>query len=466
MPALLVVDMFHGTDVASFADAKNAGLVGIIHKASQGATSADSRYAQRRDPARQAGLLWGAYHFATGEPVDAQIENFMSAAAPDGDTLMALDFEPNGGAGGTMSLSQARDFLGKLGDRLGRKPVIYSGALVKEQLGDAVDAFFGAHRLWLAQYGPTPRVQRSWQCVLAVAIFRRRNRPRPARMSGHSGKCRRQDRLQHLCGIARSARGRMGDVAQGLTPPRLPLRPHRGAGARACELARREAAQAVEHAGPALAARERAIERRERARQPLVVVIDPGAQHAGEQRRHALRADHAARSGRVDPGGVEHPGLRAHREAVERQGKARIARTPSASASASPRDAAPSPRCGASARRTAARAAAPRPCRHSPPASTLRSSSFMCAARIASVLANSPRSVASETSACLAMSPKPISSIALLGEQRHQRRDDPFAVGAAGRREGRRGFAAWAEPALERVERCGLRAMAGSCRCL
>ncbi len=56
MPALLVVDMFHGTDVTSFADAKNAGLVGIIHKASQGATSADSRYAQRRDPARQAGL--------------------------------------------------------------------------------------------------------------------------------------------------------------------------------------------------------------------------------------------------------------------------------------------------------------------------------------------------------------------------------------------------------------------------
>ena len=163
MPALLVVDMFHGTTVTSFPDARNAGLVGIIHKASQGAGYTDPRYGERRGPARAAGLLWGAYHFATGDPVDAQIENFMNAAAPDGDTLIALDFEPNGAGGGTMSLSQARDFLGKLGNRLGRKPVFYSGALIKEQLGNTVDAFFGGHRMWLAQYGPTPKVQKSWQ---------------------------------------------------------------------------------------------------------------------------------------------------------------------------------------------------------------------------------------------------------------------------------------------------------------
>jgi len=163
MPQLLVVDMFRGTNVTSFEDAKNAGLLGIIHKASQGASSKDNRYADRRDPAIAAGLLWGAYHFATGEDVDAQIENFMAAAAPDENTLMALDFEPNNGSGGTMTVNQARDFLGKLGDRLGRKPVIYSGALIKDKLGSTVDEFFGSHRLWLAQYGPTPKVQKSWQ---------------------------------------------------------------------------------------------------------------------------------------------------------------------------------------------------------------------------------------------------------------------------------------------------------------
>src|SRR6185503_17635786 len=66
---------------------------------------------------------------------------------------------------------------------------------------------------------------------------------------------------------------------------------------------RREAAQIVEHAGPALAARERAVECRERAREAFVLVIDPGAQHRGEQHCQALRADHAARAGRVDVGG-------------------------------------------------------------------------------------------------------------------------------------------------------------------
>src|SRR5436853_403079 len=41
--------------------------------------------------------------------------------------------------------------------------------------------------------------------------------------------------------------------------------------------ARREPAQVVEHAGPALTARERTVERRKRAGKAVVLVIDPGA---------------------------------------------------------------------------------------------------------------------------------------------------------------------------------------------
>ena len=47
--------------------------------------------------------------------------------------------------------------------QFGRRPVLYSGSLIKEQLGDEEDAFFGAHRLWLAEYGPVPQPQRSWR---------------------------------------------------------------------------------------------------------------------------------------------------------------------------------------------------------------------------------------------------------------------------------------------------------------
>jgi GH25 family lysozyme M1 (1,4-beta-N-acetylmuramidase) len=61
-----------------------------------------------------------------------------------------------------MTLSQAREFLALSGERVGRKPVIYGGSLLKEGLGNTKDEFFGSHRLWLAHYGNHPVVQASW----------------------------------------------------------------------------------------------------------------------------------------------------------------------------------------------------------------------------------------------------------------------------------------------------------------
>jgi lysozyme len=156
----LVVDLYHGDEVISFARAKRAGIRGIIHKASEGADIVDPAYAARRQRVLNDGMLWGAYHFGTGADVDDQVNNFLRAAAPDDDTLVALDFESNGQD--TMSLDQARQFLTAIETRLGRKAVLYSGDLIKEQLGDQVDPFFGSHRLWLAEYGPVPRVPASW----------------------------------------------------------------------------------------------------------------------------------------------------------------------------------------------------------------------------------------------------------------------------------------------------------------
>jgi GH25 family lysozyme M1 (1,4-beta-N-acetylmuramidase) len=47
-------------------------------------------------------------------------------------------------------------------DAVGRKAVLYSGFLIKEQLDDRIDGFLAAHRLWLAQYGPRPVTPRNW----------------------------------------------------------------------------------------------------------------------------------------------------------------------------------------------------------------------------------------------------------------------------------------------------------------
>ena len=157
---LMVVDLYHGDRVASFARARQAGIYGIIHKASEGAGMVDPRYSLRRMRARRAGLLWGAYHFGNSDAVEAQVDNFLKAAAPDNHTLVALDYEDNGAA--TMSLDQARQFLSAIESRLGRKAVLYSGNLIKQQLGGRPDPFFASHRLWLAEYGPVPRVPPGW----------------------------------------------------------------------------------------------------------------------------------------------------------------------------------------------------------------------------------------------------------------------------------------------------------------
>jgi GH25 family lysozyme M1 (1,4-beta-N-acetylmuramidase) len=160
MPKPNVVDIYHGDRVTSFPRARDDGILGVIHKATTGATGKDPRYAQRRQAAKDAGLLWGAYHWGTAAPVTKQVLNFLKTAAPDERTLVALDFEDT--PGNQMTLDQAREFLALVAERLGRKAVLYSGRTIKDALGNKKDAFFGAHRLWLAHYDDVPKVQRSW----------------------------------------------------------------------------------------------------------------------------------------------------------------------------------------------------------------------------------------------------------------------------------------------------------------
>lgn len=156
-----VIDIYHGNVVHDFAALKAAGIVGVIHKCTQGAGYVDKAYPVRRKQALAAGLLWGAYTFNTGENVAAQVKEFLSHAEPDAHTLLALDFEDNPKS--NMTLSQARQFLTLADAQLGRKLVLYSGNRVKDLLGGQADAFLGSHRLWLAQYGPKAVVQRSWK---------------------------------------------------------------------------------------------------------------------------------------------------------------------------------------------------------------------------------------------------------------------------------------------------------------
>lgn len=162
LPAIpAVVDLYHRSSVTDFQAARAAGVLGIIHKATTGTTGRDELYDDRRTAATQAGLLWGAYHWGTALPPAVQVENLLAWAKPDDRTLIALDYEPS--PNNQMTLEGAREFLERIHDKLGRRAVLYSGHLIKEQLGNQVDPFFGAHRLWLAQYSGSAVVQPSWK---------------------------------------------------------------------------------------------------------------------------------------------------------------------------------------------------------------------------------------------------------------------------------------------------------------
>lgn len=196
----IVVDIYHGDRVVSFTTARNAGVRGVIHKATTGATGRDDAYRDRREQALEAGLLWGAYHWGTARPAVDQVKNFLEWARPDDRTLVALDFEDD--ANNQMTLQRAREFLTELSDKLGRRAVIYSGHTLKGALGETNDPFFGAHRLWLAQYGPVPRVQASWSSYWLWQYTDGRFGPEPRQAPGIPGNAHGELDCNHYAGSA------------------------------------------------------------------------------------------------------------------------------------------------------------------------------------------------------------------------------------------------------------------------
>lgn len=141
-----VVDLSHWDEVDSFEDAKDDGVVGIIHKATESNNYFDPTYNQRKKDALAAGLLWGAYHFLRPGNIKDQAQYFVREVGKNLD-LYAADHEDEG-----VSLDDLKTFLSEVKRLTGKSPIIYSGHVLKEQLGDRRDSELSQYRLWLAQY--------------------------------------------------------------------------------------------------------------------------------------------------------------------------------------------------------------------------------------------------------------------------------------------------------------------------
>ncbi len=78
MPQLnAVIDLSHHNQNLDFAAIAASGILGVIHKATQGLGYADPTYLDHKLSALDNDLLWGAYHFGTGSDGVQQAQQFL-----------------------------------------------------------------------------------------------------------------------------------------------------------------------------------------------------------------------------------------------------------------------------------------------------------------------------------------------------------------------------------------------------
>jgi len=151
----------HNTIPESLKDARASGILGVIHKLTEGNTFIDSDCDARYQLAKQAKMLWGVYHFVRPGDMEHQagffVETSIELGVADDKTLYCLDYEDKG-----VSADDCVKFMEIVEDMTGHEPVLYSGHVLKEELNGKADARLSKYRLWLAQYGPNAVLPPGW----------------------------------------------------------------------------------------------------------------------------------------------------------------------------------------------------------------------------------------------------------------------------------------------------------------
>jgi len=152
-----VIDISHHNTVSSIARIKGAGIVAVIHKATEGVRLdwRDKEYPGRRKKFKDAGFLWGSYHFSSGDDPMVQFQNYVSYAEPTEDEVICLDFEPSS-RGRNMTYEQMLEFVELAQEHFGRYPMIYGGSMLREVLRGITQSPLSQCPLWYARYFSAP----------------------------------------------------------------------------------------------------------------------------------------------------------------------------------------------------------------------------------------------------------------------------------------------------------------------
>lgn len=153
MPTPKVIDLSHHNSIPKdLSAAKAVGIIGCIHKCTEGKSYVDNKVDSRYYLATQAGMVWGLYHFLRPGNMREQANFFINTAdkmnAIDDNTLFAADHEDD-----RVSFDDLMTFLHEVEGITRRVPVIYSGHVLKDQLKQNGKKYPSRYRLWIAQYG-------------------------------------------------------------------------------------------------------------------------------------------------------------------------------------------------------------------------------------------------------------------------------------------------------------------------
>lgn len=198
-----IIDLSHHNTINSFSDAKLNGIVGVVHKATEGKEYVDAEYHARRQRALANGLFWGAYHFANKGNVERQVNHFLNTVNPAETDLLVLDFEPNGESG-TMTVTEAEQFVTLVKEATGKYPGLYTGqAFIREKLGNRTDTVLSECFLWIARYSnQSPIVPPAWETFTFWQYTDGNAGPQPHQVPG-IGRCDRNKFNGSINGLKR-----------------------------------------------------------------------------------------------------------------------------------------------------------------------------------------------------------------------------------------------------------------------
>jgi lysozyme len=144
------IDISHHQGYPDFDEVARAGVLGVIHKATEGTSFVDQARAENCSNAIASGLAVATYHWLSpGSSPTAQMEFYLSVVDPAEGERVIIDYEEDG-----CTLPMLKDAVQALLDYgHGLQISVYSGHLLKEQLNGDCDDFLAANTdLWLAQY--------------------------------------------------------------------------------------------------------------------------------------------------------------------------------------------------------------------------------------------------------------------------------------------------------------------------